>query len=422
MRRGALARLMGSTVLSQAFLSGGGFLVAFILLRRLGLEPYGFYVLVNVALILLVSLQGAFFQVPVVLALSRTSLEERQSFVGGLMRSRARLALALAAVALGVDGLAWAADVVAHEHALLVAVGALTAVAMLRREFCRAVLLGHHRTGDVLLGDMIYVAILVGGTVSATFLPLPTVFAVASMGGAALVSGELLARRLWRFEPWDREGSRNAIRDIAAQGGWALLGAAVHWSFSQGYTYLVAALLDVRAVAVLAATRLLLMPLNLLSLGVNQALYPLVSRWHEEVGLREVLRRVVWVTAVLLVLGLLYCAGVWVLRDWFSEVVLRKTIREHEHLLLLWGAVFLVMLVRDQVGNLLVVRTRLRSLSQLTTVCSVLALLAIWLAVPVWGTEGAVISILIGEALNMLGMLILLRKEIRRLPPNSVLS
>ncbi len=416
MRRRALARLMGSTVLSQAFLSGAGFLVAFILLHRLGLEPYGFYVLVSVALILLVSLQGAFFQVPVVLALSRTSLEERQSFVGGLMRSRTRLALWLAGLALGVDALVWAAGLVDTEHALLVGVGALTAVAMLRREFSRAVLLGHHRTGDVLLGDLIYVALLVGGTFGATFLPLATVFAVASVGVAALVSGELLSRRLWRFEPWDREGSRHAVRDISVQGGWAVLGATVHWSFSQGYTYLVAALLDVRAVAALAATRLLLMPINLLSLGVNQSLYPLISRWHEAVGLREVFRRQAWITAVLLALGLLYCAGVWLLRDWFSEVVLKKTIQGHEHLLLLWSAVFLVMLVRDQVSNLLVVCLKLRALSQLTTVCSVLAVMAIWFAIPVWGTEGAVAGILIGEALNMLGMLVLLRKEMRRQP------
>jgi O-antigen/teichoic acid export membrane protein len=414
MRRGALARLLGGTVLSQAFLSGAGFLVAFVLLRQLGPAPYGFYVLANVTMLLLASLQGAFFLVPLVLALSRSNLAERQSLVGWVGRSRAHLVYALAAAALGFDALAWASGLLASDHALLIMVGGATAVAVLHREFCRGVLQAYHCTGAVLRGDLVYIILLIGGSIGATFLPLAAVFAVASMGVAALVSGQMFARALWRFEPWDREGSRAVMRDISTQGGWAVLGAAVHWSFSQGYTYLVAALLDVRAVAAIAATRLLLMPVNLLSSGVTQAVYPLLSRWHEEIGLREVLSRLLWIVAVLLGLGLLYAGGVWLLRDWLFEVVLKKTINEHDQLLLLWSGVFMVMLVRDQIGSMLVVRSKLRSLSQFTTVCSVLALLAIWLAVPIWGAKGAVASILIGEALNMAGMLVMLFNEARR--------
>ena len=415
MKRSAVARLMGSTVLSQAFLSAGNFLVAFLLLRQLGPEPYGYYVLVTVAVILCASLQGAFFQVPLVMVMARVSPEQRPALVGGVMNARVRLVYALAAVVLGLDALAWATGLLTEDRALLVLVACVTTMLILRREFCRGVLLAHHRPGEVLRGDLVFVLLLVGASVGATLLPLPTVWAVAGMGVAALVSGQMLARSLWRFERWDRQGSRDvAMREISTQGGWATLGAAVHWSFSQGYTYLVAALLDVRAVAAIAATRLLLMPVNLLSSGVTQSVYPLVSRWNEETGPSEVLRRLLWITVVLLGLGVLYAVGVWLLQDWFFEDVLKKAIHDREALLLLWSAVFIVMLVRDQLCSFLVARAKLRALSQFTVVCSVLALLAIWFAVPRWGAEGAVVSILAGEALNLLGMLVLSYNEVRR--------
>ena len=415
MRRGAVARLMGSTVLSQAFLSAGNFLVAFLLLRQLGPEPYGYYVLVSVAVILCASLQGAFFQVPLVMVMARATATQRPALVGGVMKARARLVYGLAALVLGLDALAWVGGLIAEERALLVLVASVTTVVVLHREFCKGVLLAHHRTGDVLRGDLVYAALLVGTSIGATLLPQPTVWAVAGMGLAALTSGQMLARALWRFESWDRTASsRTAMLEISTQGGWAVLGAAVHWSFSQGYTYLVAALLDVRAVAAIAATRLLLMPVNLLSSGVTQSVYPLVSRWHEEVGVGEVLRRLLWITTVLLVLGVFYAAGVWLLQDWFFEDVLKKAIHDRDALLLLWSAVFIVMLVRDQICSFLVVRSRLRALSQFTVVWSVLALLAIWFAIPHWGAEGAVVGILAGEVLNLLGMLVLSYNEVRR--------
>lgn len=418
MRRGAAARLMGSTVLSQAFLSAGSFLVAFLLLRQLGPETYGYYVLVSVTVILFASLQGAFFQTPLVLMMARASPAQRPSLVGGVMRARTRLVYGLAAVVLGLDVLAWAGGLIAEERALLVLVAGVTTVAVLHREFCKGVLLVHHRAGDVLRGDLVYAVLLVGLSIVATLLPRPTVWAVAGMGLAALVSGQLLGRALWRFEAWDRAGSVDAVKQqISTQGGWAVLGAAVHWSFSQGYTYLVAALLDVRAVAAIAATRLLLTPINLLSSGVTQSVYPLVSRWHEEVGLGVVLRRLLWITVVLLGLGLLYAVGVWLLQGWFFEDVLKKAILDRDALLLLWSAVFIVMLVRDQICCFLVVRSRLRSMSQFTVVCSVFALLAIWFAVPRWGAEGAVAGILAGETLNLLGMLALSYQEVRRGSP-----
>lgn len=414
MRRSTLMRLMGSSVLSQVILSGGNFLVAFALLRRLGAEHYGFYVLVSVTLLLLASLQGAFFQAPIVLALARLGPKERRALVGGVARARERLVFALALLALALSGLGWWTGLLDAQFAALAFTATLSGVAVLYREFFRVVLLAHHRTGDVLLSDVIYVALLVLLSFGATFLKYPTEWTVIAIGIAAWVSGWRLSEALWRFEPWDLLGAMSTVRQFLNQGGWAVFGAAVHWTFSQGYTYLVAAMLDVRAVAALAATRLLLMPLNTLSTGVKQSVFPLVSRWHEQVGLRSVLPRLLKIIALLVIVGLVYSLCVWIGRDWLFEDVLKKRFDHQDLLLVMWIVVFTVSLIRDQLGSVLAVRSRLQALSNITLVGAVLALLAIRFAIPVFGPAGALIGILVGETVNIAGMLVLTGIEVKR--------
>jgi hypothetical protein len=72
---------------------------------------------------------------------------------------------------------------------------------------------------------------------------------------------------------------------IAVGGAIAPLGALsapvsrIHWSFSHGYNCLVAGTFDINAVAVLAATRVFVMPANLLSIGIGTLMFPTTLRW-----------------------------------------------------------------------------------------------------------------------------------------------
>lgn len=413
-KRGVIARLLGGTVLSQAFISGSSFLVAFVVLRRLGAESYGLYVLINVTILLLVGLQSAFFLTPsVVSLLSSGSLQDRPSVLGGLIRARWTFVYWLSGVALALTALAWSAGLLSSSLVWLVLAGIFSGTLMLWRDFCRSILIAYHRTGDILRGDIIYVLLWIGGSVAASYLPMATALVVASFGLAAWISGSLMSRAIWRFEPWDPNGSTQVLRDATPQGLWGTFGSAIHWSFSQGYTYMAAAMLDVRAVAALAATRLFLMPVNLLSVGVSQSLYPIVSRWNSEVSLNTLLRRVTILCAILAGASVIYAAMVWWAHDWLFSIV-GQTFDQAGLLLLLWSIVFVLMLLRDQISIILFVRVNLKILSQLTLYCAVLALVTIWLAIPVFGSAGALLGILVGEVLNLLGLLVLLFWEARR--------
>ena len=412
--KGAMARMMGSTVVSQGLLSASSFFVASYLLRLIGPESYGYYVLVTTGILLFASLQSAFFLTPTLVILPASSPRERAAYLGGLFRLRHRVVLALALALVGLGVVAWLSGVIGGSLLALIVVGAAAGVAAVLREFIRGVLLAQHLGVEVLHGDIVYAAFLIGSTVTSAYLPHPELMALAGLGVGALLSSAFLAWRLWRFEPWNRGHREPVLHRLTHVGGWSAFGALVHWSFSQGYTYVVAALIDVKAVAALAATRLLLMPLNLLSSGINQSMYPLVARWNVSEGLRPTVRRVVNTGGVLVLLGVIYALLAWAARDQFFSLVLKRTFEGQDRLLLLWSVLFILMMVRDQLNCLLVVRSKTQALSYVTLASAVIALLTIRVAVPRVGPQGALGGIITGELLNVAGMIALVIGEVRR--------
>src|SRR5262249_48146402 len=138
--------------------------------------------------------------------------------------------------------------------------GVIAAMATLFRDFMRAILVTYRRPYDVLRADIVFAFLFVGGVFLSTLTSTAAALSALAMAGGAVVSGVLITRALWRHDPWHTPGSHGAFARSLRLGIWAATGATIHWVFNQGYTYIVAARLDVSAVASIAATRLLLSP------------------------------------------------------------------------------------------------------------------------------------------------------------------
>jgi O-antigen/teichoic acid export membrane protein len=309
----------------------------------------------------------------------------------------------IAVIALGL----WYARLLDAHTGPLVLAAVAAALAILHREYFRMVLLAHRRPYDVLRTDIFYVVLMVAGVFAATLTAAPAVGAVFALGFAAAASGMLLSRTLHRYEPWATEGTRGILREIAPLAAWPTAGAAIHWTFSQGYIYLVAGTLDVAAVAAIAATRLLLMPVNLVSTGIGSLMLPLASSWLHQHG-AALLRRRLWLMALgLAAATLCYFAVLWLLRDWIFAVILKKQFAQRDELLILWGAIFLVMVVRYQLGYLLAAQARFRALTLTTLACAVISLAVSYWGMLRFGVAGALAGILTGELISVTGIVIL---------------
>jgi O-antigen/teichoic acid export membrane protein len=412
-RHFAFARLLSSAITSQALLSAASFSIGLILIRGTSDVQYGYYVLASSAIILLVSVQNAFFSPPLAIRMNRLDRLGRSELVGSLYRAQRSILPALGGIAVVIALGLWYARVLDVHTGPLVLATAFTALAVLHREYFRMVLLAHRRPYDVLRTDILYVALMVVGVMLVTLTPAPAVAAVFTLGLAAVASGILLSRTLHRHEPWSMEGARGILREIVPLAAWSTAGAGIHWAFSQGYIYLVAGTLDVATVAALAATRLLMMPVNLISSGIGSLMLPLAAGWLHRHGARILWRRLCLLAVGLGAVTLCYFAALWLLRDWLFSVVLKKDFAQRDELLLLWGAIFMVIVVRNQLVCLLAAQGRFRVLTPLTLVSAVISLGFSYWGMLRFGAGGALVGMLIGESINTIGIVILSLRQLQ---------
>jgi O-antigen/teichoic acid export membrane protein len=406
-----LGYLLTSAIGSQAVLSGGSFAAGLILIRGTTTAQYGYYILATSALVFAVSLQNAFFNPPLARRLTGLDQAGRSELVGALYREQRRLLPKVGgASALLVMGL-WTFHVVDRQTAFLILASIATSLTVLHREYFRMVLYASRRTLPILAADMAYITVLIAGIALSQYTIAPAFFAVTSLGVAAAVSGLMLFRSQRQIEPLRLDGNPHILREIAPVSLWSTVGAAVHWSFSQGYIYLVAGTLDVNAVAAIAATRLPMMPMNLIASGIGALMLPLASNWLHHHGPKALWRRL-----SLLALGLAfstigYFLLLWLARDWIFSEVLKKQFAQRDELLLLWAGIVLLVVIRDQLAYLLAAQGRFRALTSITTVCAAVSLATCYAGMQRFGPPGALVGVLVGELLNLAGIVSLSRRR-----------
>ena len=411
--RAKFLRLMSTAVANQALLSAASLLAGLLLLRHTSDLHYGYYVLGTTSLLLLTTLQGSFIAPPMVNRMTHADVQQRADLVGGLYREQRAFMRVAAAVAIAVAAVLWLAGALDRNSGPLVIATTLAGVAVLNREFYRAVMLAHRRPQDVLFADCGYVLAVIATVLLALLTPMPGVAAIFGIGISAVIGGRLLKHAIFRHEPFNKAGSPGILREIAPVGAWSTLGATIHWAFNQGYSYLIAGTLGVPAVAAVSATRLLMMPVNLLSTGLGSQMMPLSARWLRDRGPASVLRRLAIITLGLAALSLLYFGLMWLLRDFIFGTLLHKHFADRDLLLKLWVCVFLLVLCRDQMIWLLVSRERFRSMAALTAMSAAVALTVSYFAMLRMGVSGALVGILGGELLQVAGIITLSLREAR---------
>lgn len=423
---------VGSAVASQAMLSAANFITGLLLLRSAGAQPYAHYVLAMNSIALMVSLQTAFLGPPLATRLPSLPDHARATLIGGLLNEQGRLLsrmagiAALAAVVLTLYSTLGTTPngVTVHTNPLAIPLvlfcSLLAMVGTLRREFLRQTLLALRRAHAILRADFLFAFAAIIGAVLASQSPLWAGPAIVLL---VLALGSLASRHLLKMSLDQQFGLPTArhpqlLQEIIPLALWSTSGAALFWLYTQGFLYLVAAKLGTTAVATLAATRLLLMPMNLLSSGLGGLLAPAAAGWLAEMGRSRLLQRL---AGIAIAMGLLTTLWVVALDHWqqpLFALLFRQPVAHGEALLLSWGAVYVSMALRDQLGYLLSALGHYRQLTLLTAVatCASLSCCLLgmsWLPDP----RGAMIGIVAGEGLTLVGIVALVWHAVRQAPP-----
>ena len=409
-------RLFSSAVIDQVVLSAANFGLGLLLIRNTEEQHYGLYVLTQSTVLLLASVYGAAVGSPLSIVASKKSEAERRAMVGAVDLSLRRLLIALTVVAMPLAPLLYALGWIDGLHAAVAMAGVVAAWAALRREYSRTVLLMYSRPGTILSTDLLYVAVLLSGAALAAFGPLrdeASVVAVLALAMAAFAGSWRGRYEIGRHVGWTAGAAKSHWKEMRSLAIWATLGAVTYWLLSQSYNSIVAAKLGPQAVTAVNAARLLLMPTYLLANGVKGLLVPMSARWLHEEGLRALIRKLGLFIVGIAGLSLLYFAVLWICRNWLVSNVLKKSFVQLDFMLLGWGGLVLINLVRDMYQNVLQARERFRILAVLVAISAAVSIGCMWFAIDRYGLVGALIGMICGESAYLIGILALLWQECR---------
>lgn len=407
-------QLFSSSVFDQILLSAANFFVGFMLIRRTSDVDYGLFVLVQSAILLIVSAQNSWLSGPLSVLGPKRSPEAKQLMVGAIERSHQRAIGRLLMVALLFPVAAYLLHFCSGLVATVMALGVVACHASLRREYVRSVLLMYARPNSVLRADLSYVGALVAGALLAAYGPQPGVlWGVGGLIVSAWVGSIAAHRSLAKNPGWVTGDASEFWTEIRPLGTWAVVGSIIYWSFAQSYNYMLVSRFDLTAVANVNAARLLLMPTFVVALGIKSLLIPSAATWLAESGLKALTKRLVVFGGGVVVLDLLYIGFVWVFRNWLTADFLHKTIGDRDVLLLLWAVLALVGLVRDVLMCALVALERFKSMAWLTGFSALVSLGLMWFGMGWWGPRAVLIGQILGELTNLAGIIILLKKQYR---------
>jgi O-antigen/teichoic acid export membrane protein len=410
---GRFLHFFGTSVLDQILLSGASFAVGFVLIRFTNDVAYGQFVLAQSAVLLLVSGQGAWLSGPVIAIAPTKSPEAKRIMVSSLGVSQTRFLRRLAPVLLLVLAAGYALGVCSAVTALAVAATILAGWAALQREYRRSVLLVYSRPLAVLWADIVYVVVLLSGIALALLTSRSSGPCAIGALAAAAAGGAMVAHRLMVADAGGQtEDAGRFWQEIRTIGLWSAVGAVIYWLFAQSYNYVLATKLDLTAVTNVNAARLVLMPVFVFTLGINNLLTPAAANWLADLGLVRMLRRLAVLAFVVSLVDLAYFAGAWNSRHWLISDLMHKTIGDQDRLLILWACVAVIFLLREVLQAALFALKRVKSMAWLIAVSAAVSLTLMWSGIAWWGAAAVLIGQVAGECVNLICLAWLLWRQV----------
>lgn len=416
--RNAIVKMFSTSVVGQVLLSASNFIVGLLLIRYTSDPDYGLFILAQTTIGFATTAQAAWVSGPLAVLAAKRDPEPRRDMIGAVSISLRRYSFVMAVL---LVLLVPVGAVLGYWSWRTATVSALTIAAgwfAMRRDFFRNLLQLYSRPGLLLRADLLAMAALIGCAAVAAFGPFDA--ALVAVGGL-IISGGLgsaaAGRVLGRDPGWVDDGQAalywTQMRRLAV---WSTVGALIYWVFSQSYNYVLAARVDLAAVADVNAARLLLMPSIVITVGIRGLLFPMAARWLVEIGFEALLKRLLVIFFAVGLLHALYFGVLWLGRDFVTGTIMNKVIRDREELLLLWAGIALLGVVREVSQMAVLAMEKFKAMAYFSAVSAAASLSVMWFGLDYFGPPAALIGQIAGELIGIAGIFWMIRLA-RRNPP-----
>lgn len=334
-----------ATLFDQAWLSAINFGVGLLLIRLADKTDYAIYVQLFSALLLTVSIRHSIVDSPLLTLGPREQAESRQSFVRGILALQNRLlGVVLLMATLLMCSLPLFAPGVVLAPSLIVAVLAWTTGHWMR-EFVRI-----HGFLSLQPEQALYVDVAFGLLAGAGALVVVSggITIVEAVGTLAIANVLAAGVMLWRLgiyrsppRPWQQ-----AWASVWPLARYALPGTVITWIFTYTFPYIASTAVSTAAAANLAATKLLVMPIGILSIAMTNLLQPKMAGWIAAGRLSDVTRTAILVALGATGLALLYLLLLFLTYGLIEQWVLGEDYSGLGAITLIWGLYAWLGLVR----------------------------------------------------------------------------
>lgn len=414
--RSRIVRLFSAAVVDQALLSAANFAVGIILVRFTTDEDYALFVMLQAILVLVNTMHAAAVCSPLSILAPKNPPEPKRQMIGAIWHSQNRLRWPMLILGVAICVVGELTGLRKGHLALVIGIGVMAGWWTVERSYVRNALIIYAKPRTLLTVDGVFVALLVGGALWAAFgFGIAAVWVAVAFALSAWISSWVGSHTFAKEIGWPRGKAAPIWRQLRSLTFWSITGSFIYWLFSRSYIYILATRLDLKAVADVNAVRLLVVPALLLTIGLQSVLTPISAAWHAEVGLDRLLRRLGGIIVVVGAFEVAYLAVMWLCRDWITSTILHKHIGDLDVLLMLWILTTLVSLFREVLVTALYAFGNLQWLAWQIGVCAVVSLAVAWFGIPWWGAAATLIALILGEILQLAGILYVIQRTRMRI-------
>ena len=387
----------GIATFDQALLSLMNFLISLSLIKFVTKEEYGYYSIFFAIMLFIISVQNAVVNTPLTVLLPGKQNKEKKRYLASLCWGQFLIIIPFAILVLVGIVIAQAFGV----NKLFASVAATLTIAIggiLLREYIRTVYFAERQPLQVLKIDLFYVLffILMNGLIWWLFSVRVGVIFI-SMGVCSLVASSLfIIPQGWRFH---LSHAKESYAENWAFGKWALLGVVVTHLQNYCYIYFLGLFLGSKSVADVSAARVLLMPLALLQQGWNKISIPFGSKLREQNKIDVFFRVLIVASFCIALLIVLYVFMLKFVAIHILEQFLTQKYQDSLQYMVYFMISFVFGYFRLNAMNGLIVLKRFSFLTKVNTLTMLITIGCTYFLVQSYGARGALVAIIIGEAL-----------------------
>ena len=385
----------GIAAFDQGMISAINLGVQILLIKTVIKNDYGYYSVALAIIMYLMSFQNAVVNTPITVSIAGKTPEVKNKYISSIFSGQL-LALGIASIAglivvFSLYSFGWSTG-----ESLVAASLCLGSFGILNREFLRSYFFAEEEPIKVLKLDfyygLIYAALIaVSYLVFKISIPLIIIF----MGVAAGFDSLILNKRLKLNLNFTDIKAAYAENWLISK--WSLIGVTVTHLQSYSYLYVIGALLGSTAMADVSASRLLLMPLGLITIGWGSVVRPYGSKLREQNQLKKFFRNLLLASSSFPVIILVITLVLYFSSDWLLNTVFTSDYESVFEYLFFWAILTAVGFFRANASYGLQVVKKFKSLALLNGFTMFITVALAFFLTNQFQIKGALVASIAGE-------------------------